>query len=337
VLVVKAFSERNPITVAVVAIVVLVAIVLATFYSEDLPIIGGGDTYAADFKDASGLTSGDDVSIAGVRVGSVDSVSLAGDHVRVTFRVKGAWIGDDSTANIEIASLLGQEYIDIDPAGSHALSTSDTIPLARTTTPIDPAAAFQGLGRDVGQIDTTQLAKSFDTLSTTFKNTPASVRSALGGLSRISHTIASRDAQLHKLASNTAGVTKTLADNNANVAALVADGSRLLTVLRQRSASITALLQGTQNLSKQIDGLVHDNDSTLGPALAKLSQVTKILSNNRGHIDDALRLLGPYYTLLNNAAGNGRWLDIYLCGLFTKSGAPVLDAKAARDCQPDGG
>lgn len=332
-----AFSERNPITVAIVAISVLAVLVLATFYSEELPIIGGGDTYAADFREASGLRSGDDVSIAGVRVGSVDSVSLSGDHVRVTFRVKDAWVGNASTASIQIASLLGQEYISIDPKGSHALSPSDTIPLSRTTTPIEPAAAFQGLGRDVSQIDTAQLAKSFDTLSASFRDTPASVRAALGGLSRISHTIASRDAQLQQLARNTAGVTKTLSDNNANVAALVADGSRLLAVLRERSAAITALLQGTQHLSVQIAGLVHDNEATLGPALAKLSQVTKILAANRGHIDDALRLIGPYYSLLSNATGNGHWLDIYLCGLFTKSGAPVLNATAKRDCQPGGG
>lgn len=333
----KAFSERNPIVIAVAGIVAVVVVAVATFYSEDLPLIGGGGLYAANFHDASGLKSGDDVSVAGVRVGSVASISLVRKHVHVTFRVKNTWIGDASTAHIQIASLLGEEYIDIDPAGSHALSRSDTIPLKRTSTPIDVAAAFNGLGRRVGKIDTTQLAKSFDTLSTTFRNTPSSVRAALGGLSRISHTIASRDAQLHKLAGNTAAVTKTLSDNNANIAALVHDGSLLLRVLQQRSASITALLKGTSRLSKQISGLVHDNDSTLGPALHKLSKVTKILSRNRGNIDDALRLIGPYYSLLGDATGSGHWVDIYLCGLFTKSGVPELHAKAKRNCQPSSG
>ena len=333
----KAFSERNPIVIAVVGIVAVVVIAIATFYSADLPVIGGGNTYAANFQEASGLTSGDDVSVAGVRVGSVSSVSLVRKHVHVTFRVKDTWIGDASTAHIQIASLLGEEYIDIDPAGSHALSGSSTIPLARTSTPLDVSAAFNGLGRRVGSIDTAQLAKSFDTLSSTFRNTPASVRSALGGLSRISHTIASRDAQLHKLAGNTAAVTKTLSDNNANIAALVRDGSLLLRVLRERSAAITQLLRGTSRLSIQISGLVHDNDKTLGPALQKLSRVTKILSRNRGNIDDALRLIGPYYSLLDDASGNGRWVDIYLCGLFTKSGAPELHATAKRNCRPTSG
>ncbi|MBE7190154.1 MCE family protein [Jatrophihabitans endophyticus] len=333
----KAFSERNPIVIAVVGIVAVVVVAVATFYSEDLPVVGGGGLYAANFHNASGLTSGDDVTVAGVRVGSVASVSLVRKHVHVTFRVKNAWIGDASTAHIDIASLLGEEYIDIDPIGSHALSRSTTIPLKRTTTPIDAAAAFNGLGRRVGKIDTAQLAKSFDTLTTTFRHTPAAFRSALGGLSRISHTIASRDAQLHKLAGNTAAVTKTLSSNNANIAALVHDGSLLLRVLRQRSAAITALLQGTSRLSRQISGLVHDNDKTLGPALQKLSRVTKILSSNRSNIDDALRLIGPYYSLLDDSTGSGRWVDIYLCGLFTKSGAPELHARAKRNCQPASG
>ena len=66
----------------------------------------------------------------------------------------------------------------------------------------------------------------------------------------------------------------------------------------------------------------------LGPALAQLSKVSQILDSNRSHIEDALRLIGPYYSLLNNAAGNGHWVDIYLCGLFTANDVPLLDSTA---------
>lgn len=333
----KGFTERNPIVIAVVGIVVVVAIALATFYSEDLPLIGTGDTYAANFHDASGLKSGDDVTVAGVRVGSVKSISLVRKHVHVTFRVKDTWIGDASTAHIEIASLLGEEKINIDPAGEAAQHQSKTIPLARTTTPIDVTTALTGLGRRIGRIDTTQLAGAFNTLSNTFKDTPATVRTALVGLSRISRTIASRDAALHKLAGNTAGVTETLSDNNRNIGLLIRDGSRLLSTLRARSAAITALLRGTNRFAVQVAGLVRDNNKTLGPALTQLTKVTKILSGNQHNLDDALRLIGPYYSLLGDATGSGQWVDIYLCGLFTPSGAQVLDATAKRDCHPTSG
>ena len=93
-------------------------------------MIGAGDTYAANFHDASGLKSGDDVTVAGVRVGSVKSISLVRKHVHVTFRVKDTWIGDASTAHIQIASLLGEEKINIDPEGEQAQKQSKSIPLA---------------------------------------------------------------------------------------------------------------------------------------------------------------------------------------------------------------
>ena len=83
----------------------------------------------------------------------------------------------------------------------------------------------------------------------------------------------------------------------------------------------------------QVAGLVRDNDKTLGPALTQLTKVTKILSSNRKNLDGALRLIGPYYSLLSDATGSGQWVDIYLCGLFTKSGTPVLGGGRNREAQ----
>ena len=51
------------------------------FRAQDLPLIGGGDTYYAVFTESGGLKANDEVRIAGVRVGKVDEVELAGDQV----------------------------------------------------------------------------------------------------------------------------------------------------------------------------------------------------------------------------------------------------------------
>jgi phospholipid/cholesterol/gamma-HCH transport system substrate-binding protein len=333
----KGFSERNPIVIAVIGLVTIAAVATATFYADDLPIIGGGTTYTANFTDASGLKSGDDVRIAGVKVGKVDSIGLYRRHVRVRFKSKGAWIGDQSTAAIKIKTLLGQEYIDIDPLGSHGLSASNPIPLRRTTTPLDVSAALSGLSSTVGSIDTTQLATSFDTLSAAFQDAPADIHSSLVGLSRLSRTISSRDAQLTKLAGNTQQLTASLADSNKQFAALINDGALLLQELEERSSAITDLLDGTRSLATQLSGLVHDDNAILGPALTQLSKVTTILTANQGNLKEALRLIGPYYTLLNNATGSGHWVDIYICGLFDRNDQPQLDANAKRNCAPKAG
>src|SRR6201999_300975 len=99
--------------------------------------------YHADFTEAAGLRSGDDVRVAGVSVGKVSDISLEGTHVRVDFAVDTTWIGDSSTAAIKIKTLLGQKYLAIDPLGDKSLDPDTAIPLSRTSSTYDVTTALE--------------------------------------------------------------------------------------------------------------------------------------------------------------------------------------------------
>jgi phospholipid/cholesterol/gamma-HCH transport system substrate-binding protein len=240
----------------------------------------------------------------------------------VAFKVKGAWVGNDTRAAIKIKTLLGDKYLALDPMGSKPQDPAQPIPLARTTSPYDVTQAFNGLGQEVSQINTVQLGRSLATLSAAFSATPPYVRSALHGLASLSQAIASRDAQLAGLLRGARNVTGTLAGETGAFAKLLSDGNLLLAELRQRQAAIHALLTGTQALATQLSGLVTDNQAKIGPALQALDQVTTVLAANQANLTKALALAGPYYRLLGNALGNGRWFDVYLCGVIPKSYLP---------------
>lgn len=312
-------KERNPIRTGAISLTLIALLLLAAFYSDDLPIVGGGTSYAADFSEAAGLVPGNEVRVAGVKVGKVTKVKLNGDRVRVTFKVKDAWVGDRTTAMIRIKTLLGQKFLALDPQGSQPLSPGDPIPKERTLAPYDVNEAFNGLATTVGQIDTKQLADSFTVLSDTFKNSPEHVRGALDGLSALSKTISSRDEQLAKLLDNTRQLTKTLADRNAEFEKLLSDGNLLLGELRKRREAISALLTGTRDLSRELSGLVQDNQNQLKPALEQLGRVTTILQRNQDNLDRSLALMAPFYRVFANTLGNGRWFDTYICGLLPPS------------------
>jgi phospholipid/cholesterol/gamma-HCH transport system substrate-binding protein len=329
----KPLRERNPIMVAIVGLVILVGLALLTFDSSNLPIIGGGTTYTAYFAEDAGLQAGNEVRIAGVIVGNVTGVSLAGNKVAVTFRVKNAWVGNQTKAAIKIKTLLGDKYLSLDPLGTTPQNPGQAIPLARTTSPYDVTQAFQGFGQEVSQIDTAQLAKSIETFSAAFARTPPYVRSALRGLASLSQAIASRDAQVASLLSGAKNVTGTLAAEDSTFAKLLGDGNLLLSELQQRQAAIHSLLTGTQALATELSGLVNDNQAHLGPALRALNGVTTILEQNQANLTKALSLSGPYYRLLGNALGNGRWFDVYLCGLLPKSYLPPGTGPAT-GCEP---
>ncbi|MCT9090168.1 MCE family protein [Streptomyces sp. ASQP_92] len=319
----KPMKERNPVAVSLVGLLVLALIGVGAYHADSLPFIGGGTTYSADFSESAGLRDGDEVRIAGVKVGEVSGVALDGAKVKVSFKVKDAWIGDASTAAIAIKTLLGEKYLAIDPLGGARQNPGRRIPLTRTTSPYDVTQAFEGLSNTIGDIDTAQLAKSFETISDTFKNSPPDVRTAVSGLSALSRTVSQRDAQLAQLLKGSEQLTKTLAHRKSSFETLIDDGGLLLGELRQRRDAIQALLTGTRGLGTQLTGLVKDNTAQLKPTLAALGRVTDVLVKNQQGLERTLALAGPYYRLVGNTVGNGRWFDTYLCGLVPRNYLPA--------------
>lgn len=329
------FAERNKVVIAVVGLLALGAVFFATFNAASLPIIGGGDTHTAYFREAGGLREGNEVRVSGVKVGEVTKISLEGNKVKVTFRIKGVELGDQTSAGISVKTLLGRKILDIKPAGGGSLDAA--IPVERTTTPYDVNQSFSDLSDEIAEIDTEQLEESLEVLSAAFENTPPAVRELVTGLSALSRTISTRDDDLSALLKSTTNVTGTLAERNEEFAKILADGNDLMGELEVRRDAVQAMLRGTADLGVQVRGLVADNEKTLAPALAKLDRVAAILQRNESNLESALKKLGPYYRVLTSTTANGRWLESYICGLFDTTGAPILENDVLRNCAPKKG
>ncbi|MGA9870437.1 MAG: MCE family protein [Rhodococcus sp. (in: high G+C Gram-positive bacteria)] len=324
--------KRSPTVAGALGIMFVLLATMAVFSLDRLPILGAGSTYTAEFSEAAGLKSGNEVRIAGVKVGKVDSVELAGDRVEVKFRVQDAWVGNNSSASIQIKTLLGQKYLAVEPRGDEVLRPKDPIPLERTTSPYDVIDAFSDAASTIEDIDTPQLAASFETLSQAFSETPADIRASLDGVSRLSETIASRDAELQRLFEATGKTSKVLADRNEEFNRLISDAGPLLEELNNRQQSISQLLTGVQRLSQQLTGLVRDNEEQITPMLEQLNGVIDILNENNDALSRGLELYAPFVRLYANVVGNGRWLDITLANL-TPPGLPLIPGyrQPARD------
>jgi len=302
--------RRDPRPIGAIGIAVILVILVAAF---NLDSLGGGDTHSAAFRDASGLVPGNEVRIAGVKVGKVTGVSLNKDRVRVTFRVDEP-LGDRTSATIRIKTVLGQKFLSLEPAGDAPLK--DEIPLERTASPFDVMQAVTGLADTVKQIDTVQLARAFDVLSEAFADTPASMKASLDGLSRLSRTISSRDEQLRALLARANQVTTVLAARDEEFAKLVTDGNLLLAEVARRRDALHRLVEATVALSDQLIGVVQDNRQQLQPALQQLREVVSVLQRNRDKLAATLRGLAPFLKAFANVTGNGRWFDSYVDGLL---------------------
>ena len=310
------FRQRNPVKIGAVSLMVIALLIGISFKADSLPLIGGGTTYYADFSEAGGLKSGDEVRIAGVRVGKVSSIDLDGDHVKVAFKVKtDAPFGDNTGASIKIKTLLGAMFLDLQPAGDGQLAKGATIPVSRTQSPYDVVDAFTGLADTAGKIDTDQLANALTTLSDLTRSTPASFRNALNGVSRLSKNLASKDQRINTLLKNLDTVTSTLDARDQDIVGLMGDATTLFDALVKRRQAVHNLLVSTTTLSKQLNGLINDSRADLKPALSNLDSVVKVLNKNEDNLDQTLRLAGPFYRVFANVLGNGPWFDSYIQNL----------------------
>ena len=312
----KPFRERNPVIIGAVSITVLLLLLVAAFRAQDLPLIGGGDTYYAAFDEAGGLKADDAVLIAGVRVGAVDDLKIEDGKVMVKFSVKtDAPFGSDTGAEIKVKTLLGAKFLSLVPAGEGQLPADSVIPTSRTSSPFDVTQAFEGLAGTSNEIDTEQLTKSLTVLADLTRNTPKEFRNALAGVSALSGNLAARDGQINSLLTNLKRLSTVLDARDDDIIELMRDSDTLFTALIQRRDDIHDVLVATEQLAGELTKLVRQSRDDLKPALAQLDSVLDVINKNEDNLDASLRLMAPFYRVFANTLGNGPWFDTYIQNL----------------------
>ena len=305
----RSFAERNPIPIAIFGLVGIVLSLVLVARWQDLPLLSNNVEYRAEFTDASGLVAGEEVRIAGVKVGQVRRLSLDGSTVIVHFTIANTEIGDRTEAGIEVKTLLGQHFLSLTPAGDRALPEHSTIPLSRTRTPVNIVPAFNQLTDQVSRTDTDQVADAFTSLAETLKVTAPEMDGALDGLSRLSQTVTKRDADISELFRHTRSVSGVVAQRDEELAELLSASDDVLEVLEQRRKTIRAIIVDTRRLALQLEGLVGDNRAVLRPALRDLNTVLKTLRANEKNLETSLTYAAPYAREFTNVGGSGRWFD----------------------------
>lgn len=309
----KPFRERNATIIGIIGLAIIAALMLGSFRADQLPIIGSGDTYQAEFGEIGGLAEDNEVRVAGVSVGKVTGIELDGDRVIVTFKMdKGTELTAGTTADIQVRTLLGAEFLALQPVGEGTLEVGDTIPLERTDAPYNVVEAFSELSQTVGEIDTDQLAEALNTVSDIAAASPEEFQGAIRGVSDLSVNLAARDEQINTLLVNLKKVSSAINSKNTELITLFEDADVLFEAISDRRDSINQLLVSTQTISRQLRALVADTRADLKPALDRLDNVTDALVANKDSLDEALQKFPGFLNVFANALGSGPFFDTFL-------------------------
>lgn len=320
------FRERNPITLGLAGLAAI-ALLLGLGLNTASLIGIGGTGHSALFGEAGGIKDGDPVKVGGFEIGRVTEVALDGPDVRVDFRVSDSdvQLGDSTGAAISVDTILGEKYLKLSPAGPGELSTSDPIPRDRTTAPYDLPDALSTVTDKAAAIDTPRLAEALDTVSSTVDGKAPELRAALDGVGRLSRTISSRDQELRELLGNANGATAILAERSQQVKLLIGDGNLLMGELQEHRKAIEELLVNASAMSRQLNGLVADNQGQIGPALDRLNSVLAVLKQNEDNVSKILTGAGIYATGLGEAVSSGPFFSAYVQNLIPGNLIPLSD------------
>lgn len=304
--------ERNQLLVAAVGTVLAAVLVLVSMNLDKLPFVHHAATYHAQFANADGLRRGDDVRVEGISVGKVSAVKVEGGHVRVDFTVRsGLHLGGGSHASIEVATVLGDLFMQVESGGSGILSPGGTIPVARTTVPYTLITAFDQLGEFSNQTDLPALRNSLKTVAATLQGiAPADAKAALNGLADVSQTLAGKQQQISRILTAAASITDTLNNNSGALVQVLTQSNAFLALLRQRQDVIDSLLRHTVELGRQLRRLIDNNGAQLQPLLANLDKVGQVLAADKQQLQQAVVNLGDFSVNISNATGSGPWLDL---------------------------
>ena len=159
--------------------------------------------YKAVFSDATGVAKGDDVRVAGVKVGSVKGIEIF-DRTRalVTFKVdKDQQLTDGTNATIRYRNLVGQRYISLAQGvgGPGVLKEGDTIPLARTNPALDLTVLFNGFKPLFAALSPADINKLSYEIVTVFQGEGGTLESLLSHTASVTSTLASRDQVIGSL------------------------------------------------------------------------------------------------------------------------------------------
>ena len=150
-------SDAQVLRLGTITLVVMALIMAAAINLSKFPGFSG-TTYQAWFAEGSGLRAGNMVQVGGIRSGRVQGLELVDDRVLVTFEVDNdVDFGTESRASVEVLNLLGEKYLQLDPAGPGQQSEDEPIPLERTDSAYDIVGVFGDLTTTTEELDTDQL------------------------------------------------------------------------------------------------------------------------------------------------------------------------------------
>ncbi|MEV0852025.1 MlaD family protein [Nocardia fluminea] len=300
-------------------VAVSLGLIWVTFVTLHRGVDGSTRTYSAIFSDVTGLRAGDDVRMAGVRVGRVDTIALVGNRAEVRFRVEEQQkVFGNTKASITYQNVIGQRYLGLSLADfgePQELAPGGEIPLEHTEPSFDISVLLNGFEPLFGGLDPQQVDNVTGALITALQGDNTSLVLLIAQLTTLAESVAGPDQVLGAVITNLSRVVGDLAAHSGSVSTLLTQSRSIIDGLSRHRDELMGSLTTVASVTGRLATVVDDVRPQLNEFLTREPGFTRHFEENK----DGFAYLGfnlpALLKGLARVSQDGSFLNTYLCNM----------------------
>jgi len=280
--------HRKPLTRVAAALLVVLALAGAVLLVRQT--VFRPTTITAYFTSATAIYPGDEVRVAGVKVGTITSIEPAGSQARLTLSIDhGVPIRADAKAIIMAQNLVAARYVQLAPAYEDAgptMADGARIGVERTAVPVEwdqVKDQLMRLATDLGPVSgsaATSLSRFIDSAAT-----------AMDG----------NGEKLHQAISQLSGIGRILAHGSGNIVEIIKNLQTFVTALRDSNTQIVEFQNRLASVTSVVDGARSDLDAALTNLASAVGEVRRFVAGTRDQtVEQLQRLTNVTQNLVDN-------------------------------------
>ncbi|ORA34489.1 MCE family protein [Mycobacterium aquaticum] len=280
---------------------------------------GSTNSYSAVFTNVSRLKSGDTVRVAGIRVGTVQDVSLRPDNsVLVDFDTdRNIVLTTSSTVAVRYLNLVGDRYLELSdgPGPAQVLSAGAQLPVERTTPALDLDLLLGGLRPLIRGLNPQDVNALTGALLQILQGQDGSIESLFSRTSSFANTLADHDQAIQTLIENLSAVTGVLSEQGEKFSGSIDRLEKLVTGLAADRDPIGEAIESLSTGTASLAGLLTSARPPLAETVTQLNRLAPLLNDDKDKVDVALQHAPENYRKLVRLGAYGSFIQYYICGL----------------------
>lgn len=280
---------------------------------------GEGRDFHAVFSDATSLNKGDDVRIAGVKIGTVKNVEVVEDRLaKVTFTaLDSAPLTTGTTAELRFRNLVGQRYISLKPPQQPGtmLQAGYTFGLDETKPALDLTMLFNGFQPLFKFLNPEDVNNLSEQIIAVFQGEGATVEGLLSSAASLTSTLAEKDEVIGELITNLDAVLDVVNDRSSQLDTTIITLQQLVSGLAEDREAIGGSLEGLGELTTSVSTLFEQTRAPLKGSIQALDTLSGNLSDAEPVLDRFFARLPTKLDRIGRLGSYGSWLNFYLCSI----------------------